>query len=208
MSDPRLPNRWALTQETLDRLLGFLGPDRAAAAREYERVRERLIRLFEWRGTAGAEELADETLDRVARKLTEGLEIESDDPFRYFRGVASKIFHETVRRVQRAHASLELASRDPSSHLAPEPPADEDPAVPGRRMECLRKCLEQLSEQSRRLILDYHGHEPGSRIPVRIGLARRLGIEPPALRLRVHRVRQRLEQCTRECLETLPRERG
>jgi hypothetical protein len=47
----------------------------------------------------------------------------------------------------------------------------------------------------------YYGLEGGKAIEQRRTLATRLGIAPNALRIRLHRLRARLEDCARRCLE-------
>ena len=42
---------WELTQEAFDQLLNLLDHDRELAAEKYERLRRRLLRVFEWRGS-------------------------------------------------------------------------------------------------------------------------------------------------------------
>jgi DNA-directed RNA polymerase specialized sigma24 family protein len=175
-----------LTREALDSLLDYLGPDRSAAGERYEEIRGRLIRLFGWRGCDHAEELADETINRVAEKIASGVEIRSEDPFRYFCGVAHLVFKEILRRQKRERTALEEVR-----HLPPPP----DPEQEDERLEWLRGCMEELDEEQRALVLDYHRGDGGARIQRRRAIAERLAIPINALRIRVHRIRLRLEEC-------------
>jgi hypothetical protein len=79
---------WALTQESFDSLLAWLHPDREQAGERYESIRCSLIRFFSARGFSNPEELADETIDRVARKIDELVPSYSGDPATYFFAVA------------------------------------------------------------------------------------------------------------------------
>ena len=56
---------WVLTQEDFDRLLRWLDANLEAAGKEYEAIRQRLIKIFARRGCSEAEDLADETINRV-----------------------------------------------------------------------------------------------------------------------------------------------
>ncbi len=179
-----------LTGESLERLLDLLDPDRQTAARRYQQVRRRLIRLFEWRGARFPDDLADETISRVARRLDDGVEIRSDDPFRYFCGVAHMVFKEVLRERKR-----DRVLQDPASW---PPAADDEPAVDDARMEVLQECLADLGDEQRALLLDYHEGERRERIDNRRALAERYGIELNALRIRVHRLRAKIERCVRE----------
>lgn len=179
-----------LTPEAFETLLARLDPDREQAGQRYEEIRSRLVRLFEWRGCENPEKLADDTFDRVARRLNEGVAIQSADPFSYFCGVAHLVYKEVLRQRDRERRARE--SEPPAvAAWPPDPEAD-------RRLDCLRTCLQRLPEEQRRLILRYHGGD--DRIQARQDLARELGIELNALRIRAHRVRRELEACVRLCL--------
>ena len=186
---PRTVGSQALNRDNLDALLGMLDPDRNRAAEKYETIRRRLIRLFEWRGCKFPEDLADKTLDRVARRMSEGVEVRSADPFGYFCGVAHLVFKEEWRRAAREQKALDSGDWPPSQ---PEEEPDD------RRLACLRKCLEQLPADQRRLLLQYHQGEDNIRN--RKQLSDELGIPINALRIRVHRVRRKLEDCIESCL--------
>src|SRR4030095_14669831 len=89
---------WVLSQEAFDALLKWLDSDREQAAIKYEQIRKRLIKIFTVRACAEAEDLADETINRVTSKLDElGTEFEGDRG-RYFFGVANKVYLEFMRR--------------------------------------------------------------------------------------------------------------
>lgn len=181
-----------LTREGFDALLAHLGADREVAARRYEEIRRRLVRLFEWRGCEAADDLADETIDRVARRLAGGLVVQSGDPYRYFCGVAHRIHLEVLRERRRERRALERESWTP-------PPAPDDDA--DERLACLHRCLGGLAPPQRTLILDYHRVERGAgKIDERRRLAERLGLPLNALRIRAHRIRRGLEECIDQCL--------
>jgi DNA-directed RNA polymerase specialized sigma24 family protein len=184
---PRPRRAGELTGPALDALLARLGPDRERAAAAYEGVRRRLVRLFEWRGWTDAEGLADETIDRVGRRLAEGLEIRAEDPYAYFAGVASLVLREVARRAERERvAARELP-------LMPTPP-EQDPRLP-----CLDRCLDGLSPVNRELVLGYYASEEAVHVAARARLARSHGMEAGTLRVRVHRLRQGLEECVARC---------
>ena len=198
MSEPTEPDPAArprraegLTSESLEALLVFLDPDnRDHAGIHYEMIRRRLVRLFEWRGFSNSEELADETINRVARRIQEGTEVRSADPYGYFCGVAHLLSKEVARRAAREHAALE------SKGWQPAPPADEPEA--DDRLACLSQCLRRLPNDQRILVLRYHQEE--DHIRSRQALSQELDVPMNALRIRVHRVRRKVEECVRECL--------
>jgi len=62
---------WALTQGAFERLLGWLGEDSEPGGKCYLEMRERLVLYFDRKNCFAPDELADETLNRVARRLEE-----------------------------------------------------------------------------------------------------------------------------------------
>src|SRR5581483_2975223 len=86
-----------LTAQSLGHLLDLLDADRDRAALAYEKLRVRAAGLLEWWGAANADELADETLDRVARKLDGGASVPQTSLAAYVRGVARLVFYESRR---------------------------------------------------------------------------------------------------------------
>ncbi len=180
-----------LTPEGFEALLARLDPDRERAGELYEHIRQKLLRLFEWRGCESPEDLADETFNRVAKRVAEGLEFRAADPYTYFCGVAHLVYKEVWRRNARDQKALLEGGEWP-----PAPPEDEP--EDDRRLGCIRRCLDRLPADQRRLLLQYYQGE--NNIRSRKGLSQELGIPINALRIRVHRVRRKLEDCVAGCL--------
>ena len=176
---------WVLTQYAFDALLNWLDPNRDAAARKYETVRVRLIKIFACRGCSEAEDLADETINRVTSKLSDIQPGFEGDPARYFYAVAKKILLEHNR--PKVTPPLPQQSTD-----------DEETELMYRRLEL---CLEQLTPANRELVLGYYQEEKHAKIENRKALAGRLGIAVNALRIRAHRIRAWLQQCVEQSLQ-------
>ena len=176
---------WSLNPEAFARLLDHLATDRDQSAVAYERLRHRLIGLLQWWGAPHADELADETLDRMARKLQEGAVITEKSVGAYARGIARLVFLESTRRPSPQPDALD--------HIAAAPASN-----PEASLECFDGCLASLAEHDRRLVLRYYGD--GKAKDIRTQLAGELGLSMTALRIRVHRLRERLERCTAACL--------
>lgn len=179
-----------LTPEQLEALLRSLDPDPEKAGMRYEEIRRRLIRFFEWRGCEHPEELTDETINRVARQLARDLELRSD-PYAYFCGVARLVRLESLRQEGKDRAFLDQHSS--SLHNPGAAGDDPDP-----RLDHLRHCLAALPAGQRDLVLRYHQGE--QRIQDRKVLCQQLRIEMNALRIRVHRIRRKIETCVQERL--------
>ena len=184
--------KWSLTQQAFDNLLHQFAPDRDEAAKQYERLRLKLVRFFEWRALDAPEECADETIDRVARRLNEGKEVDNIASFSY--GVARRIFMERLRLRETMTLDLENARHVPVAAVTEKTEPDE-------RVQCFDQCLDNLPEDNRTLIIDYYQDEKRAKIELRNQLAERLSIPLNALRIRVHRIRSRLETCVDQCLK-------
>src|SRR6185369_2835428 len=87
-----------LEQSDFDRLLSWLDADRERAGLLYEKIRWRLVTILASRGCVLAEELADETIDRVARRVADIEQIYVGDKAIYFLGVMTNVHHEYLRR--------------------------------------------------------------------------------------------------------------
>jgi DNA-directed RNA polymerase specialized sigma24 family protein len=187
------PERMAgLTERTLAKLLDALDADRDLAGERYEHLRRTLVRFFEWRGAPFPEEHCDETLDRIARRLAEGLEIRNIEGYAYV--VARLVFLETLKGPESRRAELE-----PAGLVAPADGAD-DTEEDERRLACLDRCLQGLPADVRELIVEYYRGDRRGRIEARRAQAERLGIRSEALANRAQRVRDKLEQCVNRCL--------
>ncbi len=182
----------AITAEGLDRLLERLHPDRDEAAGEYEHLRRALRRFFESRGAGDADGCTDAAIDRLARRLAEQTAIDNVRHYAY--GIARLVLLE--QRRQPAAASIEVLADLPAP-----PPADSehDP-----RQECFDRCLAELPAESRALLLGYYQSERAARIDNRRQLALGRGLSDNALRSRVQRLRDRLEDCIRRRLAMRP----
>ena len=186
---------WTLDGQSFDRLLLLLDPDRDRAGERYELIRTQLVRIFEWRGCPYPESLADETIDRVGRRLEQGEQIRAADPALYFYGVARNVLKEywTERRRETGTRMAEASARVQESSTPEERERE-------LRLDCLDRCMEKLPAERRRLIERYYGSDPGGKIEDRAALAKDLGIAAGTLRIRAHRIRRILEACVNDCM--------
>jgi DNA-directed RNA polymerase specialized sigma24 family protein len=190
MSDlfPRRPG-WQLSQPAFERFLAQLAPDPGVAAGRYEGLRAKLTRFFEWRGCDFPDEPADETINRVIRRLDEGEAVR--DIHTYCHGVARLVLLESLkRRVRERTASEEFHRTVPAAE-------DEDQE---HRVACLRRCLQELPAAQQGLVREYHNGEGAEKIGRRKQLAASLGIGMNALRIRAFRLGDRLQACVAGCV--------
>lgn len=176
---------WDMSTESFEALLAWLDPDREKAGLKYEQIRTGLINFFTGRGHCEAEDLADETINRVISRLHEIRNQVTGERARYFFGVARKVQLEYLRRKF--------------------PPAPPDSATDTNRVEieyrCLEECIAKLSPENRELVLRYYEADGRRKIDQRKRLAEELGIAPNALRIRAYRVRAALQKCLEKCVE-------
>jgi DNA-directed RNA polymerase specialized sigma24 family protein len=182
--------KWVLTQEAFDCFLASLGDDRDLAGQQYLEIRGNLIRFFEWRSCPFPEDHADETINRVARKLSEGEIVRNASA--YCLGVARLLVLEIIKaRVRERQVFGDMAISDT---VSPDEPDSES------RIECLRQCLQKLSSENRDLIVNYYQGSGGKKIENRKKLTESLGIPVNTLRMRALRLREKLQLCVETCL--------
>ena len=191
-STPGGKTTWSLTQTAFDKLLSAFSSDRDEAGARYESMRRKIVRFFEWRAIGPADDYTDETFNRVARRIDEGEQIANLSKYIY--AVARLILMEALKHRERAPVPL---PDDLSKPNRAEPPPEDAEA----RLTCLDRCLESLTPNNRKLIVDYYQEDGRAKIEMRQELADRLQIPLNALRIRAHRIRMSLEKCITDCMQ-------
>lgn len=195
-----------LDERSWEDLFDFLDPDRRARAgpdrdgpaqARYTETVHRLGAFFAGRGCADADDLAVETILRVAARCRELLDEPSARRLGYFFGVAKNVHHEWLRRASRETSrreafrreSLRVPLLDPVTRQGRE-------AVHG----CLDRCLAKLPSRARQLIVRYYAEDGSTKISDHRQLAVEFGKSVNALRIEMHRIRISLRQCVLECV--------
>ena len=184
-----------IIQTGFDKLLFLLDEDRETAGARYESLRVRLVKYFEWRNCERAEELADTVFDRVIKKLSEGEEIKNINA--YSATVAQFVFKEFSRSAEHFAENI-----DDEPHLQIASKSDEineDDEKNEQRLKCLDKCLAEFSDENRRLIIAYYDTDEKTMIAARKRLCDSMNISLNTLRIRVCRLKSKLENCTFDC---------
>lgn len=196
-----------LTQEAFDQLLLALHPDRTLAAEKYEHIRQALLTFFTFRGAPNAWELTDETINRVAWRLSEGAEIFIENPLGYFYGFARNVWREVAAQ----KITLESLDETPLSdkHRMPDPHEvllqTEERHAFERRLYCLEQCLQKLSVGDRELMIEYYQGTGSIKLENRQELTVRFGITHKTLRNKTSTLRRVLAVCVRDCLDATAR---
>jgi DNA-directed RNA polymerase specialized sigma24 family protein len=198
--------KWELTKGNFDKLLALLGTDPERAGIRYQEIHRRLRGYFQAKGCSDPLKLVDLTFDRVTKKVDEGLEIEADDAYVYFRGVAHKILLEYLRGPNL------ILTEDVSTGWPPPPNPDttqrqiEQHKLEEQQAQCLEQCLENLSSEKRDVIIKFLTGEKREKINRRREMAKQLGISSNALTIRVFKIKGELESCCQECLKVMARD--
>ena len=186
---------WGLTPPALRLLLDWLDEGANSEGQRYLEVRRRLVAYFDRKNCLTPDELADETLNRVARRLEEEGSIESETPAKYCYIVARFVFMEYLRGAQKESQALDDIRRYPSAMSG----GDEERECKEKLLECLDRCIGELESSQRELILRYYVGKERVKIENRRSFAQGLGITLNALSIRACRIRDKLEECVRRC---------
>lgn len=175
------------TQESFDALLTWLDPDdRDAAGRAYETIREGLINILISKGFNNAEDLADDTIERVTDRVLDIRETYVGPRVKYFYGVLRNVLKEQrfIKEVPTDEFPVQLVQ----------------PARTTKAYDCLVECLKSLPHKQCDLILDYYSYQGRNKIESHARMADELGISENALRMRTFYIRTKLEKCVKECV--------
>ncbi len=176
-----------LARRRLHGLVERLHADAASGGFDYEQLRRRLVLFFRQHEPVDAEALADDALDRLARRLDEGTDI--DNAGLYAFGIAKLMLFEAHERRTRREA----ARQEVLAEAEGEEKEEADPVL----LAALRACLRELGARSAELMLAYYRDDDARRIATRRDLAAALGVSLNALRNRALRLRAALETCVR-----------
>jgi DNA-directed RNA polymerase specialized sigma24 family protein len=198
-----LKKDWILKQSAFQQFLKWLDGDTNSGGESYLEIRRRLVFYFDRRNCASPDELADETLNRVARRLEEEGTITDASPAQYCYIVAKYVFLEAVRAPESRGTNVDnlSPSAQAASQLAVPPLPDAEDAAKEKRLNCLEICLRKLQSGDQEMILEYYQGEQRAKIERRSQLAVRLGLTMNALTIRACRIRAKLELCVKTCSE-------
>lgn len=192
---PSLKRDWTGTPQAFARLLAWLDEGSDSGGEVYLQMRRRLVLYFQRKRCLTPDDLADETLNRVTRRLEEAGTITDATPARYCYIVAKFVLLEHLRDPEvRGLQHLDHQGGAPDPVAAPAGSSADE-----RRLECLDRCLTALGSDDRALILDYYRHEPRTKIERRRQLAASLRLTANALAIRACRLRDKLQRCVEAC---------
>jgi DNA-directed RNA polymerase specialized sigma24 family protein len=147
------------THTGFHRLLSWLDEGIDSGGAKYLEMRRRLVVYFDRKNCACPDELADEALNRVARRLEEPGGISDTPPARYCYIVARFVFLEYQRRPGSRQVSLDMSPEIGGSDCDID-----DAGGFNSRLDCLDRCLEKLKSEDQEVILEYYRGEQRAKI--------------------------------------------
>ncbi|CAN5382097.1 hypothetical protein BH10ACI1_BH10ACI1_12330 [soil metagenome] len=176
-----------LTADSYSLLLRAFSADEKSAVAAYTKLRASLVRFFQIKGDVAPEESADETIERVAAKLGETVQIE--DLTKYSFGTARLVFLENLRKSQKQKKAFEDFRWANELQKNDEEADDFAP---------FRECFESLPDAEKNILQKYFEDLPYAKLNEnRQKLTGKLGVSVNNLRLKIFRMRRRLEDCVR-----------
>ncbi len=188
-----------ISQDDFDKLLDWLSADREKAGEEYENIRRGLVRLFQIKGCANPQDLADKTINRVAAKLSRLDLSKNPKPIFIFHGFARNIYREEVSPAGRKEEQLKTETENDLEQQTRNlfSQADEYAA---RGRECLKDCFQNHEIYDRRLFVKYYCTKTSDRAQSRLDLAKEMNITLNSLQTKVYRMKLSLRDCIKNCL--------
>lgn len=196
-----LKKDWTPSPEAFDKLLGWLDEDREIAGEKYEKIRQKLLKLFKWRNCTPEADYADITINRVTRRVFEGAEVSREKPYLYFHGIALNVVREFWRGQLKnkqvdfeSIASIEFAAESPAQAME----AEFEERRKANLYACMNRCLQQLPDDMREFIVKYHQGERKKDVRKIMAEEQKVGLN--VLRIRACRIRADLEKCVTRCV--------
>lgn len=187
----------SLSKIDFESFLNTLDQDQQQAAEKYIALRERLENFFTWRNCENVEELTDIVFDRVVKKITGGENIKNVEAFSV--SIAKFVLLENRREILRTTELNEnlpqIISENNHNNFLDENETKRE------KLRCLDECMAKLSAEKRKLLIRYFEAEEETMIPARKRLAEKMKISLNSLRIRVSRLKSKLEKCTKDCCE-------
>jgi DNA-directed RNA polymerase specialized sigma24 family protein len=199
MQKSKPKKNWTISSSAFHRLLAWLDEGKSSDGQNYLEMRERLVAYFDRKNCLQPDDLADETLNRVARRLEEEGTIETETPAKYCYITARFVFMESLREKDKNSVPLDDVLRKGENKVTVKDETDEK-EIKEKRLKCLELCTEKLEAASRDTIVSYYYGEERVKIENRRALARSLNISVNALTIRACRIRDKLESCVRKCV--------
>lgn len=182
-------------KEDFDVFLNWLSPNPEQAGKEYELIRQGLLRFYDFRGCSDLEFLADETINRVISKFSDLDLTRNVKKITIFYKFASYIYREYLKEFTQKEIQIDPDWDIEDSNARLFDDSEDD------YFTCLDKCLDQLPLTEKDLILTYFSEDKSAKTILRKSLAKKLNIKLETLHVRACRIRESLRKCIEGCLK-------
>lgn len=189
---------WSITSSAFEMLLKWLDEGKNSDGQNYLEMRRRMVAYFDRKNCRTPDEFADETLNRVARRLSEENEIETATPAKFCYITARFVFLESLRGKDKTNVSLDDVLPTQADKISATE-QNEANKTKEKMLDCLEKCTGELETANRELIINYYFGAERVKIENRRALAQKLGVSANALSIRACRIRDKLEVCVGKC---------
>lgn len=193
---------WTLTQQGLNKLLLQISSNQEVAAQKYNETRQKLIKFFEYQNCAFPEEQADETINRLIKNIEEKDIITYENIGKYCYSIAQNVLKEYWRKKEKHPQSLEDSLQNVTLFIDPNKVEKEveKRVQKERSLECLEMCLEKVEQTDKDLLYEYYQQQGRQGIESREAIAKKMGLPLNNLRVKIYRLKEKLEQCINNCL--------
>lgn len=189
---------WILNSDAFQKFLEWLDEGTDSDGKKYLEMRQKLVNFFDRKNCSNPDELADETLNRVARRLQEEGKIETETPAKYCYVTARFVFMESLRDANNKQISIDEVLYNQIDKSSDEKHLSDQKE---KMLRCLEECASKLESINRELIFRYYYGKEREKIENRRALAQELGLTINALTIRLCRIRGKLEDCVKKCAE-------
>ena len=163
---------------------------------EFKRLRRKLLMFFRVKGCRDPEELVCETFFRFTKSAARGTEFKNLEAF--LLGTARNVLREHFRAKNKDQKILQAASES-TMESGNESEGGEEEIRRGIESECMKLCLQKLSDDDRKLMVRYFKEE-GILEEQRAKLSEKLGINIESLRVKISRKKRGLRDCYLKCM--------
>ncbi len=182
-----MDDRLTSTTNDFESLLSWFSENRELAGEMYEKIRVGLIRYFYFKGCKNGEDLADETINRVTKKLSSLDFSAQNKPATIFYGFAQNVALEELRK-DKLKVPIDPNFREKT----------QDSKEP--KFNCLDECLKNLPTADETLLRQYYEKSKSEKAHHRQKLAKDNNLSEVNLHVKLHRLRKTMRNCIEICM--------
>ena len=185
-----IPKAQICFQESFKKFLQHLDDKQSCAWKNYETLRQKLVRFFRTRRFIDPEEMADTVMDRIADR-PDIQDIVNIEAFAF--AIARNVGRETKRRIERRGIANDLIYFSSQREILNIEDLLIEKIDQERKKRTLRACIQRLRDEERQLLVSYY-FDTGNRSHRSKNIAQQLAISRGAVRCKISRLLARIRQ--------------